>query len=269
MTEEKLQLARDWYNDNMTTKKEKIVLEELFPELHESKDERIRKAIIELVKQSSEVLSKQNQKEMIAYLEKQCDQDNNEDMDILHRFSFYSYKDEPNVLYLSGLYVNEEYRNKGIGTKILKIADKVSASMDCNYIRLKTESGDAERLYKENGYNTLKKEGNQVWLEKQRDQKAIEQDTEIHDLWVDIREWNDKFGRLPKDEDELASCIDYVMKRQKPANKIEQNTAWSEDDERMIETIIYDLERHGGKEDSSYSAEINYLKSIKEIMKGE
>lgn len=44
----------------------------------------------------------------------------------------------------------------------------------------------------------------------------IEQDTEIHDLWVYIREWNDKFGRLPKDEDELAVCIDYVMKRLKP-----------------------------------------------------
>ena len=44
----------------------------------------------------------------------------------------------------------------------------------------------------------------------------IEQDTEIHDLWVYIREWNDKFGRLPKDEDELAACVDYVMKRQKP-----------------------------------------------------
>ena len=31
----------------------------------------------------------------------------------------------------------------------------------------------------------------------------------------------------------------------------------------MIDTIIYDLERHGGKEDSCYSAEINWLKSIK------
>ena len=59
-----------------------------------------------------------------------------------------------------------------------------------------------------------------AWLEKQGEQKPVEQDTETHDLWVYIREWNDKFGRLPKDEDELASCIDYVMKRQK--------AAWSE-----------------------------------------
>lgn len=64
--------------------------------------------------------------------------------------------------------------------------------------------------------------------QKQGKQKPIEQDTETHDLWVYIREWNDKFGRLPKDEDELASCIDYVMKRQKPADKVEQKHAWSE-----------------------------------------
>jgi len=40
--------------------------------------------------------------------------------------------------------------------------------------------------------------------------------------------------------------------------------SWSEEDERMIDTIISDLERHGGKENSCYSAEINYLKSIKD-----
>lgn len=101
------------------------------------------------------------------WLEKQGEQDNNEDSDILHRFSFYSYKDEPNILYLAGLYVNDEYRNKGIGTKILKIADEVAASMKCSSILLKTKIGsNAERLYKNNGYITFKKEGNQVWLTK-------------------------------------------------------------------------------------------------------
>ena len=110
-----------------------------------------------------------------------------------------------------------------------------------------------------------------AWLEKQGEQKFIEQDTEVNDLWVYIREWNDKFGRLPKDEDELAACIDYVMKRQKAAwsekhiadvfekvglarivreqgndqltNAVQsamielskqQNTAWSEEDESMF-----------------------------------
>lgn len=38
---EKLELTRDWYNDQSTTKKEKVLLENLFPELIESKDERM------------------------------------------------------------------------------------------------------------------------------------------------------------------------------------------------------------------------------------
>lgn len=108
----------------------------IFPELRESEDDEVRKAIIELVKQSSEILDKQNQNNMINWLEKQVSQDNTEDVDILHRFSFYSYKDEPNVLYLSGLYVNEECRNKGIGTKILEVADEVAKSLNCHVIRL-------------------------------------------------------------------------------------------------------------------------------------
>jgi len=47
-------------------------------------------------------------------------------------------------------------------------------------------------------------------------------------------------------------------------NNAQPKQVWSEEDKRMIDTIIYDLERHGGKEDSCYSAEINWLKSLKE-----
>lgn len=48
--EDKLQLARDWYNDATTTEKEIVLLKELFPELTElteSEDERIRKSLVE------------------------------------------------------------------------------------------------------------------------------------------------------------------------------------------------------------------------------
>jgi GNAT superfamily N-acetyltransferase len=115
-----------------------------------------------------------NELEKSAWLENQGKLDNN-DTNILNRFSFYSYKDESNILYLSELYVNKEQRNKGIGTKILKIADEVAASMKCNLIRLKTEIGsNAERLYRKNGYNSLMMEGNQVWLEKQGEKKLSE-----------------------------------------------------------------------------------------------
>ena len=116
-----------------------------------------------------------NLKDCLTWLEKQGSQNNTEDEDLLHRFCFYSYKDESNILYLSGLYVNGECRNKGIGTKILKVADEVAKSLNCHAIRLKTEIGsNAERLYRRNGYNTFKREGNNVWLEKQSELKSVD-----------------------------------------------------------------------------------------------
>jgi hypothetical protein len=130
-------------------------------------------------------------------------------------------------------------------------------------------------------------DGMLAWLEKQREQKPVEQDTETNDLWVYIREWNDKFGRLPKDEDELASCIDYVMKRQKPADnycqenckgyrdtggkcfadgeceakkKAEQNHSWSEEDELMFTSTINSLKLTNG----ACYMKIDWLKSLKD-----
>jgi hypothetical protein len=47
---------------------------DIFPELAESEDEKIRKALIEVVKESSEILEKKNQERMIAWLEKQGEQ---------------------------------------------------------------------------------------------------------------------------------------------------------------------------------------------------
>lgn len=51
----------------------------LFPELKENKepdDEKVRKGLIELVKQSSEILEKKNQEQMIDWLEKQGEHTN-------------------------------------------------------------------------------------------------------------------------------------------------------------------------------------------------
>ena len=50
------------------------VAKEIFTDLYESEDERIKKSLIEFVKQSSEVLDKQNQNNMIDWLEKQGEQ---------------------------------------------------------------------------------------------------------------------------------------------------------------------------------------------------
>jgi hypothetical protein len=47
-------------------------IEYLFPELKGNEDEKMRRAILELVKQSSEILERKNQEQMIAWLEKQA-----------------------------------------------------------------------------------------------------------------------------------------------------------------------------------------------------
>lgn len=67
--EERLEVAKRLYE--LSNAEQKTALEYIFPELCESEDERIRKAIIELVRQSSEILCMQNQSNMIAWLEKQ------------------------------------------------------------------------------------------------------------------------------------------------------------------------------------------------------
>lgn len=68
-----LDLARTFYEGYIIQghNGEAGILAEIFPELIEDEDERTRKEILELIKQSSEILSKQNQNNMIAWLEKQ------------------------------------------------------------------------------------------------------------------------------------------------------------------------------------------------------
>ena len=74
------------------------------------------------------------------------------------------------------------------------------------------------------------------WLEKQGEQKQVidYSDSFPKDNWELIHEFVNKFGRIPKDEDELNVLIEYVLKRQKPA--------WSEEDVKMIGTLIAILE---------------------------
>ena len=69
--EDKLKEAKRLYltaNDD-----QRYVLESLFPELRESEDERIMEAIINTIEDCSAILSSENQKRMIAWLEKQGD----------------------------------------------------------------------------------------------------------------------------------------------------------------------------------------------------
>ena len=68
---EALKLATKAKNNASLSKGTLKILGIIFPELKESEDEKIRKGIIELVKQSSEILDKKNQEQMLDWLEKQ------------------------------------------------------------------------------------------------------------------------------------------------------------------------------------------------------
>lgn len=161
---------------------DKETIEYIFPELRESEDEKIRKEIIQFLQlPHPQFVGKRNYEEWIAWLEKQ-------DTKLQE-------------------YINEERNKKDFYCE--------GKEMSWNEMPLGVKKHDYPYYFKGDldcyPFNT----------EKQGEQKPIEQDTETHDLWMYIREWNDKFGRLPNDEDELAACIDYVMKRQKPTDKIE------------------------------------------------
>lgn len=73
---EALERAREIFNSEFKPD-DAIVLTKylpmIFPELIEDKDEKIRKAILELVRQSSEILGAKNQNNMITWLENQYD----------------------------------------------------------------------------------------------------------------------------------------------------------------------------------------------------
>ena len=109
----------------------------------------------------------------IDYLEKQeqvkwDDSDMRyEENELLSRFAFYTYKDGPNILYLSNVFVAESFRNKGNGSKILKSAEKVAETLGVTSIRLKVKKDSpANEWYRKNGYDYMTFEGDYDWLEK-------------------------------------------------------------------------------------------------------
>lgn len=263
---EDLEAAKGWLaianKDNNTMAIQ--ILENLFPELKEPEDERIRKELYRYFRDlqlssDREFSPSISIDEILAWLEKQKPIELDKDAEIRFR----------SILNLidNGCPIEKSYIDfiKSVYTMLME------AQQQKNF--------DEKDLF-----------------EKQGEQKNVEQDTEINDLWVYIREWNDKFGRLPKDEDELAACIDYVMKRQKPADdycqknckgyrdtvgrcfadgeceakkKAEQKPTWSEEDERHRKRIVERLEDiRKSKEDnidvaSVILSEINWLKSLK------
>ena len=87
--------------------------------------------------------------------------------DIQTRFAFYTYKDDPSVLYLSNVFVEKTCRTNGYGTRILKAAEKTAEVVGATTIRLKVKQESlANAWYRKNGYGYVSSEDGYNWLEK-------------------------------------------------------------------------------------------------------
>jgi len=87
--------------------------------------------------------------------------------DIQTRFAFYTYKDDPSVLYLSNVFVEQTSRNRGFGTCILKAAEKVAEAIGAIKICLKVkQDSPANAWYRKRGYGYVAFEDGYDWLEK-------------------------------------------------------------------------------------------------------
>jgi len=196
--------------------------EHLFPQLRESKDERIRHALIEFLREAysrgnapeecakwivwldqpkeqkpygqrdecndcqanyagsckgtCEMKRKESLRDFIddfPYTDVQKEQKPAEwsedwrEEDIQTRFAFYTYKDDPSVLYLSNVFVEEASRNHGFGTRILKAAEKVAEAIGATTICLKVkQDSPANAWYRKNGYSYAAFDDDYDWLQK-------------------------------------------------------------------------------------------------------
>ena len=111
------------------------------------------------------------------------------------------------------------------------------------------------------------KDAGYEWDAEKKELRKIEQEQAIdclvdtpRDNWEFVHEFVEKFGRMPKDEDELNSLVEYVVKRQKP------NT-WSEEDEKIRKKCICAMRASacGFPEEEKFVEQVdNWLKVLKE-----
>lgn len=147
-------------------------IESIFPDLQESENEKIRKGIIGLVKQSSEILNKQNQKDMLAWLEKQGEQesiDYNEELK----------KCRENPLYFIDKYVKFEERKPAWSKEDERMRKEI-----INFLRLPHSQFVGKRAH----------EKWITWLEKQKN--YIKLPNSAYTSNKDVNEFADKYSHI-------------------------------------------------------------------------
>lgn len=86
-----------------------------------------------------------------------------------YRFALYVYSDEPEIIYLSNVFVDNDSRGKGFGNDILRKAEVEARKMGGAYLRLKCLSTSwVHEWYEKHGYSDLCADDDvrYFWLEK-------------------------------------------------------------------------------------------------------
>jgi GNAT superfamily N-acetyltransferase len=85
----------------------------------------------------------------------------------ISRFSLHYYKDDLETVYLFSLFVEEKYRNQGLGSAILEYVESFAKERKFKHILLKVERGTwQEKWYESKGYCFKTEEEIFNWLEK-------------------------------------------------------------------------------------------------------
>lgn len=160
---------------NFLNPETKEAIEVLHPELRESDDEKKRKGLIfhleELrdwkVGTMSPIKTKEHYDAWIEMLER-MKEEGDPFQNIISRFSIHKYDDDKDTIFLSGVYVGEDIREKGYGSKILEVVDEVARLFDAKFICLKVmKASCAYDWYKRHGYNYHMDDGDYVWMKKE------------------------------------------------------------------------------------------------------
>lgn len=87
------------------------------------------------------------------------------------RFAIYQYDDNPNIIYLSNIFVSPEYRRIGFGNSILNTVDKIAKNKGAKIIFLKVKKESfAHSWYKKNNYiddQIDEEDKTMIWMKKE------------------------------------------------------------------------------------------------------